>query len=497
MTARPARRALLTGGLAASLAGLTGCAARGRVVRPEDDVVARVEGRRRTTRSSQTVRSALTARTSSVDLGGVAVDTWAFDAQVPGPELRVTAGQTLRVAVSNSLPAPTTVHWHGLALRNDMDGVPGVTQEPIDAGGAFTYEFIAPDPGTYFYHPHVGVQLDRGLYGALIVDDPHEPGLYDLEWVVVLDDWIDGTGTTPEEVLQGLLAGGTPHEDMPGMSMDGGAGSKRDSPGTPLLGSGGDVEHPHYLINGRISSAPVTLSGRPGQRVRVRLINAAADTAFRLAIGGHRITVTHSDGFPVAPVTGDALLIGMGERYDFTVTLGDGAFPLVARAEGKDGEARAVVRTASGRRPATSSTPAELKGRILTVDDLNPVDSARLVPRAVTRRLPFQLRGSMSPYRWTINGQSFPDGDALDVRDGERVRLEVVNTSTMFHPVHLHGHTFAVADNGVRKDTVLVRPRQRMLLDFDADNPGQWVAHCHNIYHAEAGMMATVAYVTR
>jgi len=96
------------------------------------------------------------------------------------------------------LPAATSVHWHGIALRNDMDGVPGITQRPIKAGSGFEYAFTAPDPGTYFYHPHSGVQLDRGLYGVLIVDDPAEPGAYDQEWVVVLDDWLDGTGRTPD-----------------------------------------------------------------------------------------------------------------------------------------------------------------------------------------------------------------------------------------------------------------------------------------------------------
>jgi FtsP/CotA-like multicopper oxidase with cupredoxin domain len=100
----------------------------------------------------------------------------------PGPLLRATAGDVLRVEVDNQLPAATSVHWHGLALRNDMDGVPGITQDPIPAGASFRYEFTVPEPGTYFYHPHSGVQLDRGLYGVLVVDDPVEPGRYDQEW---------------------------------------------------------------------------------------------------------------------------------------------------------------------------------------------------------------------------------------------------------------------------------------------------------------------------
>ena len=127
---------------------------------------------------------------------------------MPGPLLRARAGDLLRVTVDNRLPADTSVHWHGVALRNDMDGVPGITQTPIGAGSQFHYEFTAPDPGTYFYHPHSGVQLDRGLYGVLVVDDPAERGDYDAEWVVVLDDWVDGTGRTPDQVLARLRKSG-------------------------------------------------------------------------------------------------------------------------------------------------------------------------------------------------------------------------------------------------------------------------------------------------
>ncbi|MDF2739316.1 MAG: Copper resistance protein [Actinomycetia bacterium] len=124
-----------------------------------------------------------------VDLGGRSAKTWTFNGSLPGPELRVPAGQLLRVDFENRLPAPTSIHWHGVAIRNDMDGVPGFTQRAIPPGGRFLYEFTVPDPGTYFFHPHAGVQLDRGLYGVLIVEDPAEPGRYDREAVVVLDDW--------------------------------------------------------------------------------------------------------------------------------------------------------------------------------------------------------------------------------------------------------------------------------------------------------------------
>ena len=118
------------------------------------------------------------------------------------------AGTELVAVVENHLPDPTTVHWHGIALPFDMDGVPGVTQDPIEPGASFTYRFTPTTPGTYFLHPHVGVQLDRGLYAPLIVDDPHDPGDYDDEWIVVLDDWTDGVGPSPDQILAGLLGNG-------------------------------------------------------------------------------------------------------------------------------------------------------------------------------------------------------------------------------------------------------------------------------------------------
>ena len=496
------RRSLIRGaaGLTGviSLGGLAACSTDA-PVRPGAKVVARTEAARRSAGQS-VVTARLTPRRATVDLGGRHVDTWAYADSLPGPLLRATAGDLMRVDVDNQLPAATSVHWHGLALRNDMDGVPGITQDPIGAGDAFRYEFTAPDPGTYFYHPHSGVQLDRGLYGVLVVDDPAEPGGYDAEWVVVLDDWLDGTGRTPDEVLSKLQHAGGDNDDsgggmggMGGMdhgSMMGGMGGMQ----SPMLGGAGDITYPHYLINGRTPDAPAVLTGRPGDRIRVRFVNAGSDTAFRVAVGGHRMTVTHSDGFSVTPVSTDALLVGMGERFDVIVDLEDGVFPLVASAEGKRGQGLAVVRTGAGSTPPADVRLPELERQVLLGTDLTVGESVRLDPRDIDRRHDLTLAGTMAPYRWAINGKSFPDSDPLPVSQGERVRLRFVNRSMMFHPMHLHGHTFALARGGARKDTVIVRPMQALEVDLDADNPGQWAAHCHNIYHAESGMMTTLSY---
>ncbi|MEO7941917.1 MAG: multicopper oxidase domain-containing protein, partial [Marmoricola sp.] len=303
--------AALTGTLA--LGGLAACGRTGTGVAPTADAVAAAEAARRVP-GRRLVTARLTPRPVTVNLGGRVVQTWAYGDTVPGPLLHATAGDLLRVTVENELPTETSVHWHGIALRNDMDGVPGITQQPIRAGRGFEYAFTAPDPGTYFYHPHSGVQLDRGLYGVLIVDDPAEPGRYDEEWVLVLDDWLDGAGRTPDQELSRLRGGqNESSQTSDGMSgMDGGMGGMggKGMGGemqSAILGGAGDIAYPHYLINGKTPDAPVTLSAKPGARVRIRIINAGSDTAFRVALGDHQMTVTHSDGFPVTPVQTDAL----------------------------------------------------------------------------------------------------------------------------------------------------------------------------------------------
>jgi multicopper oxidase len=467
---------------------------RARAIEPSATQVGQAEARRR--RPGVPVREVtLTAAPVTVDLAGRTVTTWAYNGSVPGPVVRLRAGEMLRARLDNRLGEPTTIHWHGVALRNDMDGAPGMTQPPIGPGGLFTYEFTAPDPGTYWFHPHVGLQLDRGLYGPLLVDDPAEPGGYDREQAIVLDDWTDGIGPSPEQLQARLAAqGGMMGQGGMGMMGQGGQGSS-----SALEGMGGQIDYPLYLLNGRPPADPPTIQARPGQRLRLRIVNAAAETAFRLALGGHRLTVTHSDGLPVAPVTVDALVLGMGERYDVVVTLGDGAFPLVALAEGKRGHALGVVRTAQGQRPAASMRPGELDGRLLTLSELRADPSVALPARRPDRTHRVVLSGGMMDARWTINGRTFDDQIPLEVRQGERVRLVLANQSMMFHPVHLHGHSFQVqtpGGAGPRKDTVIVRPMEQFAVDLAAANPGQWMLHCHNLYHQQAGMMTTLSYVT-
>ncbi len=491
------RRQFLTAtALAAGLAPLAAACSSPRPVRPDGLTAAIQAVERGRPHTGKTRAFRLDPQQRSMSIGGRTAHTWAYGDTLPGPLIRANVGDELAVTVANRLPEATSVHWHGLALRNDMDGVAPAGGN-IAAGHDFTYRFSVPDAGTYWYHPHVGVQTDYGLYGALIVDDPSAAADYDLEWIVVLDDWTDGVGPRPPQILSTLRGGsmaGMSGGSMSGGSMNGSVGSS-----TLLGGDAGDVSYPMYLLNGRTDPSPETFHAKPGQRVRLRIINAAADTAFRVALGGHRLTVTHTDGYPVIPHDVDALLLGMGERYDAVVTLHDGVFPLVALAEGKSARTRALVRTGNGAVPAVSVTPAGLTGRVGTATTFAATESSRLPVRTPDIQLIARLAGDMSSYVWTINGRTYDDTVPLTVDKGQRVRLTFENSSVMWHPMHLHGHTFQLgrpAGSGVRKDTAIVLPMRSLSVDFDADNPGRWMLHCHNAYHAEVGMMTRVDYRT-
>lgn len=493
----------LTAG-ATAVAALAACSTNTRSARnlvpPDSTEVQAAEAARRAP-NAPVRQVALRSEPTTVDLGGVQVQTWTYGGRLPGQEIRLTRGEVLRAEITNALPAPTTIHWHGIALRNDMDGSPGITQPQIDPNGSFRYEFTVPDPGTYWFHPHVGLQLDRGLYAPLIVEDPSDGRDYDTEAVVVLDDWLDGVADrTPDKQMRQLQTTGMSGMNMGGMSgMNMGGMSMPTDPNAPLGSDAGDVmDYPYFLINGRTGNDPVTFPGKPGQRMRLRIINAAADTAFRVAVGGHRLRVTHTDGYPVVPVATAGLLIGMGERYDAIIDLADGVFPLVAAAEGKTGQGFALIRTGAGTTPAADIRPTESTAAPLTADKLTAADSARLPRKTPDHTLDIALGADSRRYVWTINGRTYDQRTPLEVTGGGRVRLRFTNQTMMFHPMHLHGHTFqlrTLTGNGPRKDTVVVAPMQTVEADLDTTNPGQWMLHCHNAYHQEGGMMTVMSYV--
>jgi FtsP/CotA-like multicopper oxidase with cupredoxin domain len=448
-----------------------------------------------------------------------------YNGTLPGPLLRVRQGDVVRVTLENGLREPTTIHWHGVPVPFAMDGVPGLTQPAVLPNERFTYEFTADVPGTFWYHSHFGYQFERGLFGALVVDAAEDIA-FDREQVLVFDDWLlDADHPIPSAAPYNMNVGGV---SMGAMAMDMGAppaGTPADTGaaglralsglrmGQPLVEhamSEGDPSHgmpmPEpvfgaYTINGLVAAAHPGIDVRRGERLRLRLINASTATVFPIYIAGHRMTVTHVDGQPVAPYTVDALPIAMGERYDVIVAATNpgvwrvGSTDALHRERGFGLALRYQESTTSAvadvSPPRVSATPYQGLSGTRGIENRPPDREYRLV---------FRMGGASS---WTINGKLYPDHEPLEVRRGERVRLRLTNQSMFAHPIHLHGHFVdlvrphdSAASSPIRKDTLTLYHMDTHVVEFTADNPGsRWLLHCHNQYHHVGGMAVEVRYV--
>ena len=276
---------------------------------------------------------------------------------------------------------------------------------------------------------------------------------------------------------------------MPGMA------GKEESGGADLS----DVKYPSFLLNGTAPAKPWTLAARPGERIRLRIVNAAGSTYFKVALDGHQLEVTHADGLAVQPVTADHLLMGMAENYDVVVTLlRSGSYTLHAVAQDGSGQAIGVLHTPDVA-PAPNREMPALAGPPLGYEQLR-APSPTTLPGGEVRKFSLPLQGDMKRYVWMIDGQAWPDAKPLLIKPGERVQIEMQNQTMMWHPMHLHGHFFRVlqgaGDFCPLKHTVNVAPGETVRIEFTADNPGRWFFHCHNVYHLEAGMAREFVYTT-
>lgn len=478
---------LLSGGGASALAGCLGSD----VLEPTDE--SQPVTPRPTVSGPADTSTTVTVAPGQIQPGpNTSAQNWLYNGEFPGPELRVKEGDVLETTVRNDVSEGTTIHWHGVPVPNPMDGVPDVTQQPIAPGETFTYKFRAEPAGTYFYHSHVGLQLDRGLLAPLVIEeqDPHVE--YDREYTVVVDDYLDQEPRPLSEVGsgQGPMGGGRGGRGGRGGMGGGGPG------GGGNMGQMGD-RRPLYaglLINGRLPTDPQAFTVREGERVRLRFVNAGSATAFQVRAAGHEMAVTHADGRPVEPVTVDSFVFGAGERYDAIIEADNpGTWEIRANAvNGGEPPARALLQYdgSSGSPSAPSSG-----GRQLEYGDLRALSPLDGIDGSPDRRFDLTLSaGRGGSYEWLIDGQAYPDADPLHVSEGDHVRVRMVNRSPVIHPMHLHGHFFQVG-NAV-KDTVVVPGHMgRVTFDFVADNPGDWLFHCHNLYHLEAGMARVLRYV--
>lgn len=427
--------------------------------------------------------------------GETALPVWAYDGQVPGPVLRFRRGDWVDIDLHNRLPDATTVHWHGIRLPNAMDGVPHLTQDPIAPGARFRYRFRLPDSGTYWYHPHLGTaeQLERGLSGALIVEDDQPPPVdADLPWV--LDDWrLDAQGRIAEDFYR--------FHDV----AHGGRLGQR------------------LTVNGEVKPE---LALRTGQRVRLRLINAANARIFALQPeAGVNAWLIGRDGMPSPQaVPWDApLLIGPGMRADVVVDApraGRFAIRQLSGAGAREAETLATLVVTGADERASRPAPVPSRHEPPPAPDLAnalahtlrlgggarsrdgwPDDPAAAREARQRRRAAGAKEADPA---WTINGHAHV-GDhhghhapAFRAAPGRTVRITFENPTAWWHPMHLHGHHFKVLSrNGVAigeaawRDTVLLAPGDRAEVAFVADNPGRWMVHCHVLEHHAGGMGTT------
>jgi FtsP/CotA-like multicopper oxidase with cupredoxin domain len=410
-------------------------------------------------------------------------EVWTYNDVEPGPVLRLRQGTSFRARIENRLAENTTVHWHGIRLPNAMDGVPGITQQSIAPGGRFDYAFAPPDAGTFWYHSHDDslVQMGRGLAGALIVEERDPPAVdRDLLWTI--QDW----RLEPDaQIAPGF-------NNRMEIAMDGRVGNT-------------------VTINGRV---PDTLPVRAGERIRLRLLNAAIARIMALRFEGHRPVIVALDGQPCDPhePADGRILLGPAMRADVMLDMqGEPGRSYRVVDDFYDRLSYTLVRLFYGTAPPLRRHPSDASLRLPP----NPVPRPDLATAVVHEiRMQGGMMGGMGAggmmgmggqAAWAINGQSMTGDGSADmpplflIARGRSCVLDFKNETAWWHPMHLHGHSFQMLSRDGAPvpheewgDTVLVRPREQVRVAFVADNPGDWMLHCHVMEHQVGGLMTTI-----
>ena len=475
---------------------------------------------------------------------------------IPSPTLEFTEGDEAEITVINRIPDDElSIHWHGLLLDPFMDGVAYVNTPPIMPGGSFTFKFKLRQHGTYWYHSHTNVQEQKGVYGAFIVHPKEKKFEYNKDLVVVISDWSDEDA---KQILKNLRKDGDYYlykkDTM--RSWWGAINSKPGSLKNFLYNEwtrmGGmdfsDVGYDAFLINGKKDSQGIVI--HPGDKLRIRIINAAASSYFHVSLGNVPMRIVAMDGVVMEPVWAKEFLIGMAETYDIIfevpehknyqlkATVQDGTgyastwigmgekvpapekpFPdmYATMDHGSHGGDHSRVDHGSHENHGTTEKmdhskmdhsshvmkPVTYEGKIYETFDVTEAQAKSVT--AFDSKLPVHevklvLDGDMERYVWHINGKAIHQELSIPIEPNQVIRFTFVNNTMMHHPMHLHGHFFRVLNqHGAKspmKHTVDVAPHTTRVIEFYSDEPGDWMLHCHNLYHLKTGMARVVKYST-
>lgn len=491
--------------------------------------------------AQRVVRYELTIDTKMVNYSGKMTHAIAINGQIPAPTLEFTEGDIAEINVKNNLNEESSLHWHGILLPNEQDGVPYLTTTPIAPKGTHFFTFPIRQSGTYWYHSHSNLQEQRGLYGAFIIKKRDEPVM--PNYTVLLSDWTD---EHPHEVMRSLKNANDWYAikkdavQSYGEAAAAGALKQKFRQEWQRMNAMdvSDVYYDAFLANGKKEDTAPQFKG--GEKVRLRIINGSASTYFWVQFAGGQLSVVASDGMDVVPVAVDRMLIAVAETFDVIVTIPeDKSYELRATAE--DRTKATSLWLGSGEKVAAPVLP-KLKlfeGMKMMNDmgkhkmdmsyqqmDMNDVmypetvpdpanpdvqppttlnyamlrspTSTALDPKAPVRELKFKLTGNMNRYMWSMDDKPLSKSDKILIKKGEIVRITMYNDTMMRHPMHLHGHFFRVlngqGDFSPLKNVLDIMPMETDVIEFDANEEKDWFFHCHILYHMMAGMGRVFSY---
>jgi FtsP/CotA-like multicopper oxidase with cupredoxin domain len=445
---------------------------------------------------------------------------------IPGPVLRFREGDFARIHVHNHLKNETTsIHWHGLLLPNIQDGVPHINTPPIKPGSTHTFQFTLRHSGTYWYHSHTHLQEQSGVYGGIVVEPlSGEPVKADREQVLILSDW---TQLNPKEVMRMLMRGSDyfglmrrNSQSILGAWQQGNIKDYLQREWDRIMPMDvSDVGYHSFLVNGQ---RQVLIQGNPGERIRLRIVNASAASYYHLSSSAGPLTIIAADGPPVQPVEVPMILMGIAETYDLLLTLPSrGQHEL--RFTAQDGSGYSNCLFGQGQ---SHTAPIPPKPNLYQMDEMlnlaleeqedDPRSSLKLprpgspyrllraikdtsLPKNLTRRkISLHLTGDMNRYIWSFDGKTIAQQPYVFIKKGEIIELELINDSMMHHPIHLHGHFFRLlmgqGTHSPLKHTVDVPPMSKRTVEFEANEEQDWMFHCHILYHMMSGMARVFRY---